>query len=243
MRILLANANTTQGVTDTVVAEARFHAAPGTEIIGATASFGVAIISTDAENAVAGHAMMGLLASHADVDAAVLATSFDTGMAGAQAGMPFPVVGMTTAALHTACCFTRRFGLVTFGAGSRSMYLDLVGNSGLMDRMAGCHTIDLQSGADYARAAERDGALLEAVQALNRDGAGAVLIAGAATAGTARRLQPLVAVPLLDGVACAVRMAEQLAGLRVRPVRPVPLVQTRPPIGLDAALAGLFAAR
>jgi hypothetical protein len=32
MKILLANANTTQAVTDAVVAEARHHAAPDTEI-------------------------------------------------------------------------------------------------------------------------------------------------------------------------------------------------------------------
>ena len=243
MKILLANANTTQAVTDTVVAEARFHAAPGTEIIGATAGFGVAIISTDAENAVAGHAMLGLLAAHPTVDAAVLATSFDTGLAGAQAVMPYPVVGMTAAAIHAACLLARRFGLVTFGAGSRSMYLDLVEASGLGGRMAGCHTIELASAAAYVGATGWDEAVVDAAAGLAAAGAGAVVIAGAATAGASRRLQHRDAVPLQDGIACAVRAAEVLVGLGVHPRPALPLQQSRPPVGLDAPLSALFKVR
>lgn len=124
MRIALVNANTTQAVTDTVVAEARRHAAPGTEIIGVTAAFGVGIVSTEAGNTVAGHAALDALArlaapaTNPAVDAAVLAISFDTALAAAQELMPWPVVGMTAAALHTACLLGPRFGLVTFGSGA-----------------------------------------------------------------------------------------------------------------------------
>lgn len=242
MRILLANANTTQTVTDAVVAEARHHAAPGTEIIGTTAEFGVAIISTDAENAVAGHAMLGLLAAHPDVDAAVLATSFDTGLAAGQAVMPFPVIGMTAAALHTACLITRRFGLITFGGGSRSMYLDLVAWSGLTDRMVGCLTVALESAEAYLDTAQLEQEVLRLATELKQTGAGAVIIAGAATAGMSRRLQHQAPVPLLDGIACGVRMAELAAGLNLRPLPAMPLIQSRVPIGLSAPLTRLLGA-
>ncbi len=238
MKILLANANTTQAVTDAVVAEARHHAAEGTEIIGGTGRFGVAIISTDAENAVAGHAMLDLLAAFPDVDAAVLATSFDTGLAGAQALMPYPVIGMTSAALHTACAMTRRFGLITFGQGSRSMYLDLVAWSGLNERMAGCSTVQLETAAAYLDHARLEQAVLDETSKLAGLGAGAVIVAGAATAGMSRRLQSVAAVPLLDGIACAVRMAETVAGLKPTPA--LPLVQSRRPVGLSEPLTDLL---
>jgi len=45
------------------------------------------------------------------------------------------------------------------------------------------------------------------------DGADVVGICGAAVAGIAARLQPVLAVPLLDGIGCAVRLAEMLADL------------------------------
>lgn len=241
MRVLVANPNMTQSVTDAVVAEARRHAAPGTTIIGATGGFGAAIVSTEAGNAIAGHAALDLLARHVgQVDAAVLAISFDTALQAAQELMPFPVVGMTAAALHTACLVGRRFGLVTFGAGSRQMYLDLVEASGLGRRMAGCETVDLASAVAYLDTAALDGAVLAAAARLHAAGAGSVVVAGAATAGMARRLQPASPVQLLDGIGCAVRLAEMLAGLGVRSAGAAPLATAQLPAGLSPALAALL---
>ena len=242
MRLLVANANTTQAVTDTVVAEARQHAAPGTEIIGATASFGAGVVSTEATNAIAGHAALDLLARHAgQVDAAVLAISFDTALAAAQELMPVPVVGMTEAALHTACLMGPRFGFITFGAGSRAMYLDLVARAGLAPRMTGCETITLATVAEYGNTGTLDAEVQAAVARLAEAGACSVVIAGAATAGMSRRLQRAAPVQLLDGIGCAVRQAELLAAMGARPARAKPLVQDKPPQGLSAPLAALLA--
>ena len=100
MRLLLVNGNTTQAVTDAVCAEARRICAPGTEIEGATASFGADIVTTHAGNAVAAHAVLDVLASHTGrYDAAILAISFDSGLAAARELFPVPVIGMTEAAL------------------------------------------------------------------------------------------------------------------------------------------------
>ena len=94
MRLLVANANTTQAITDACAAAARAAAAPGTEIIPATPRFGPAVISTRAENVIAGHALLDLLAEHAGrVDAVLLAVSHDTALDAARQMMPCPVVG------------------------------------------------------------------------------------------------------------------------------------------------------
>lgn len=243
MRILVANANTTEAVTEAVAAEARKHAAPGTEIILATGAFGVGIVSTEAGNAIAGHAALDMLARHVgQVDAAVLAISFDTALAAAQELMPFPVVGMTAAALHTACLLGRRFGLISFGAGTRWMYADVVAASGLGPRMAGHEVIEMQSATDYFDAGRLDHAVLDAARRLHDAGAASVVISGAAIAGMAARLQARSPVQLLDGVACAVRVAELLVGLRARAASGRPLSNVNPAKGLDAALVRALSA-
>jgi allantoin racemase len=241
MRILVANANTTQSVTDTVCNEARRHAAPGTEIVGCTGRFGMGIVSTEAGNVIAGHAVLELLAEHAGtVDAAVLAISFDTALAAAQGLFPFPVIGMTSAALHTSCLMGPRFGLVTFGRSSRQIYLDLVQASGLAARMAGCITIELESAASYLDTARLDDAVLGAAASLAAAGAASVVISGAAIAGMPARLQPRAAIPLLDGIGCAVRQAELLVGLGVRSRPQAPLANQTAPSGIDPTLARLL---
>jgi allantoin racemase len=116
MKLLLVNGNTTQAVTERVVAEARRCGAPGTEVTGATARFGVSIVSTEAENDISAHGVLDVLSeTYAGHDAAILAISFDTALIGARQIVPIPVIGMTEAALHTACLLRRRFGLISFG--------------------------------------------------------------------------------------------------------------------------------
>jgi allantoin racemase len=68
------------------------------------------------------------------------------------------------------------------------------------------------------------------------------VICGAALAGAARRLQPAALVPLLDGVACAVRQAELLVGLAL-PKPPRRGAGFATPNGLSPALTRLFERR
>jgi allantoin racemase len=216
IKLLLVNGNTTQAVTERVVAEARRCGAPGTEVTGATARFGVSIVSTEAENDIAAHAVLDVLSeTYAGHDAAILAISFDTALIGARQIVPIPVIGMTEAALHTACLLGRRFGLISFGDSSRWMYLDLVRRSGLLERMVALETIELTSTADGAQ----DRLVREASARLVSAGAEAVVVTGAAVAGIAHRLAPRVPVPLVDGIGCAVGQAEYLVrlGLHHRP--------------------------
>ena len=84
--------------------------------------------------------------------------------------------------------------------------------------------------------------MLAATRALAAEGANAVVLAGAALAGFDNRLQAAAPVPLLDGMACGVRMAELLVALRL----PKPgagsyaSIQNRNSIGLSPALAALL---
>ena len=88
-------------------------AAPGTEIVPLTARRGPRVIGTRAENALAAAAVIELLAEHAgSADAALIAISFDTALDGAREAAPFPVVGMTEAALHAAALLGGPIGFI-----------------------------------------------------------------------------------------------------------------------------------
>jgi allantoin racemase len=81
--------------------------------------------------------------------------------------------------------------------------------------MADCVSIEVDSVAAYLEPAALDRLVCDAARALAAERrADVVVICGAAIAGTAARLQPKLTVPLLDGIGCAVRLAEMLIDLK-----------------------------
>jgi len=246
MQILVVNANTSPSVTDIVAAEARRAAAADTEIRAVTGTFGARVITTRTENAIAQHAMVDLMARHhAGCDAAVIAVSFDTGLGAAREMLPVPVVGMTEAALLTACLVGGRFGLVTFGRGSVPLYREVVEGHGLAGRLAAIEPIEAAALDAYGDPEGVQAALgAAALRLVDGHGAEAVILAGAAMAGMARHVQPDVPVPVLDGVDCAVRLAELLARLGLPKPRTGSFAA--PPakelVGVDPAIGALFGA-
>lgn len=210
MRLLIANANTTAAITESCAAAARQAAAPGTDIVPATPRFGAAVISTRAENAIAAHALLELIAEHAgQVDAVVLAVSHDTALDAARQLMPCPVIGMTEAACLTACLLGGRFGLVTFGG--VETYREQVTRLGLAARLSGLRGLSVTPPQALADPDGVGALVLEAASAMAAEGADSIVLGGAGLAGFDRRLQDRAPLPLLDGIACAVRLAETLA--------------------------------
>ncbi|NKE16146.1 aspartate/glutamate racemase family protein [Neoroseomonas oryzicola] len=241
MRLLVANANTTEAITEACATAARAAAAPGTEIIPATPRFGPAVISSRAENVIAGHALLELLAEHAgQVDACLLAVSHDTALEAARQMMPCPVIGMTEAACLVGCMAGGRFGLVTFGG--IETYRELVARHGLSSRLAGLAGVNATPPEAVADPDGVGAKVLAAVADLAAQGADSVVLAGAALAGFDRRLQPSAPVALLDGMACGVRMAEMMVALRLPKPRTGSFAAPagRASIGLSLALEGIL---
>jgi allantoin racemase len=215
MRLLLINGNTTEFVTETAAAEARRSCRADTEILAVTSEFGAAVISTRTEHAIAEHAMVTLAARHAaGCDAAVVVVSYDTGLKALRELLPIPVVGMTEAALLTACMLGGRIGLVALGARVQPIYRELVASYGLDKRIAGWRVREASSVYSPGDTTAIDRMLVEtANEIVAQDGAEAVILLGAVMAGAPRRVQAEVPVPVLDGVACGVRQAELLVEL------------------------------
>ena len=82
MKILIANPNTSTGVTDRLVASGRLVASAGTKLIPMTAPRGVPYIATRAEAAIGSAVMLEMLAEkRGTFDAAVCAAFGDPGSA------------------------------------------------------------------------------------------------------------------------------------------------------------------
>jgi allantoin racemase len=215
MKILLINANTTPAVTERIAAEARRVAAPGTEVLPVTGTFGAPIIGARAEMAVAEHAALDLFARHgAGADAVVIGVSFDVGLRALRELSDVPVVGMTEAACLVACTLGGPFGIVTYGARSAGILREIVAGYGLAGRLAGVHGLDA-SPADMLKDPQALHAQIAGAARglIERDGAEAVILAGAVMAGLPPLIQGQVPCPLVEGVACGIGLAELLVRL------------------------------
>jgi len=244
MKLLLINPNTTQAVTDVVLAAARAGARPGTELQAVTGSFGPVVIGSRAENALAQHSVLQLAAAHAGgCDAVVLAVSLDTGLWACRELLRVPVIGMTEAGLLTGCSVATRIGIVTYGQRMGPLYRELAESYGLSARLAGIATLTVTPQQTFTQPQQVRAAMLAAaLQLVERDGAEAVLLAGAAMATMASALQPEIDVPLLDGIRCAVALAEAHASLRLPRARAGSVSATggRDVCGVSPQLAALF---
>jgi allantoin racemase len=247
MRILVLNANTTEFVTETAAAEARRVASPGTEIVPVTADFGAAIVATRTEHAIAEHAAVMLAARHAPgCDAVVIAVSYDTGLKAVREMLAIPVVGMTEAALLTACMLGGRIGLVSFGRRVWPIYRELIDGYGLSGRIAGSRVLESTSAYRPGDTSELDALVAAtAVELIEKDGAESIVVLGAVMAGTAHRNEDRVAVPVLDGMRCAIPQAELLVrmGTRKPTTGSYAPPGDRATRGLDPALAALLEKR
>jgi Asp/Glu/hydantoin racemase len=244
MRILLLNPNTSVGVTGRMAAVARAVAAPSTEIVPTTAPRGVPYIATRAEALIGAAVALEMLAEAQDgADAVIVAAFGDPGLGGLRELAAVPVIGLAEAAMLTACMLGRRFAIVSFARALGPWYEECVEWHGLRSRLA---AIRLTDAAFASVTSVQDEMADEIVEVANRtvaeDGADVVILAGAPLAGLAGRIADRVPIPLVDGVAAAVRQAETLVCLRPRKAsagsyrRPDP----KPSTGLPPAVARFF---
>jgi allantoin racemase len=211
--LLLINPNTTASITDLVLKTAKRFASKDTALRAVTGAFGPRYIASRVGYAIAGHAAVDALANDKGrKDAVVLACFGDPGLAALKEIAKVPVVGMAEASIQQACTIGQRFSIVTGGERWKPMLQEFVASHGLASRLASVRTV-APTGADIARNPKAALALLaKGCQACVReDRADVVILGGAGLAGLATKLKEAVDVPLLDGVACAISMAESLA--------------------------------
>lgn len=221
MKLLIVNPNISETVTALIQAEARGSASPDTLITMATARFGMAYIETRFEALVGGYATACVAAEHAgNFDGLVVAAFGDPGLAGLKELFDVPVVGMTEAALASACLLGQRFSIIAISHRIEAWYSECVAGNGLTSRLASIRSLDCV--LQHIDTIQQDHATrLEALclQAVREDGADVIIVAGAPLAGLARTLREKIPVPVVDGVSSAVRHCESLVSLQIRSAR------------------------
>ncbi|HXT78879.1 MAG TPA: aspartate/glutamate racemase family protein [Acetobacteraceae bacterium] len=240
MKLLLINPNVTDAITQQMAAEARRAASAGTEILAVTAAFGTQYIANRAEAAIAGHAVLDALAAHAAGCGAAIVSAFgDPGLAAAREFTDIPVLGIAESAMLTAWMLGRRYAIVCLTPRLRRWYIECAQEHGLDGRLVAVRALDTPV-PDITQAKDRfrDRLLAECRHAIEEDEAEVIIFGGGPIAGLAREVAAEIPVPTLDGVSCAVRLAEALVGLNPRPptrgsfARPEP----KPAKGLSPAL-------
>ncbi|RUM08187.1 aspartate/glutamate racemase family protein [Rhizobium chutanense] len=215
MRILIVNPNTTASMTEKAATAARAVAAAGTEIVAATSRMGPVSIEGHYDGALAIPGLLSELKERQSegYDAAVIACFDDTGLEAARSFADVPILGLCESAVVTAGFLAQRFTVVTTLERSRVLIDNLVRRYGMGERakvrasdIPVLELEDAASGAIGKLRAEIERALLE-------DGAEAIVLGCAGMTDLARKLQEIYGVPVVDGVAAAVKQAEALVSL------------------------------
>ncbi len=213
MKLLVINPNISQDVTRLIESEAGRSIQPDTRLTMATAPFGVAYIETRAEALIGGYATLQIAAEqYRDHDAIVVAAFGDPGLGALREIMPIPVVGMTEAALVSACMQGGRFSVIAISQRIQAWYRECIAAHGLDGRLASIRALD-EPLQHIGRVQENQGERLVELgrQAVEQDGADTLILAGAPLAGLARSVAHRMSVPVLDGVTCAVTQAQAMA--------------------------------
>jgi Asp/Glu/hydantoin racemase len=216
MRLLIVNPNTSADVTARMLEAARGAAGAGVEFLAATAPRGLPYISSRAEAQIGGAVALEMLAdAEPELDAAILAAFGDPGLFGAKELFDFPIVGVSEAAMLTACLLGGRFLIVTFTPALCGWFRDCVAMHGLEARCAGVAALDRPFNA-LGEVQDRNGEALIAFAAAEARAmdAASVIFGGAPLAGLAARAREMLAVPVVDPIAAAVKQAEALVALR-----------------------------
>ena len=212
MQILLVNPNTTASMTATAADAARRVAAAGTEIVAATSSMGPVSIEGYYDEALAVPGLLLEIArgEKAGAQAAIIACFDDTGLDAARALATIPVIGICEAALASVSFIAQRVTIVTTMERSRLPLEHLVHRYGMAGRAkvraADIPVLSLEDPHSNARDRLRN----EIAAALREDKAEAIVLGCAGMADLTAELRREFGVPVVDGVAAAVKQAEAL---------------------------------
>ena len=208
MKILAVNVNTTAAMTEQIADAARAVVREGTEIVGVTPRVGAESVEGNFESYLCAVAVMDSVAPYPDAFDAVIQCGFgEHGVEGLREIVDVPVVDMTEAAAHFAMLLGNRFTIVT--TLDRAVPL-------IEERLLSCANVRSTSLSvleleDQERA--KDAIREQARIALLEDHAEVIVLGCGGMAGLDRELTEQLNVPVVEGVACAALLAQDLVDL------------------------------
>jgi len=210
-RITVINPNTSAELTATITKAAQAVAGAGVSLTGVHPAAGVPSVESHAEEAIAAVGVIEQVRAHqAGTDAFVIACFGDTGVPAAREIATCPVVGMTEAALQTACLVAHRFVVITLPARTIAHSDRVVRALGLEHRCT-VTAVDVAVADLVAGSTHLLDAFDEAARAADR--AEAVILGCAGLADLIDPLSDRLGVPVIDGIAAGVGIAAGLVAM------------------------------
>ena len=219
MRILFINPNTSPDFTERIQKITEQYALPTTEVTAMNPGSGPRSIESIYDELLSAPGTLELAIAELDnFDAFVIACYSDHPTVYALREITDkPVVGIAEASMYIACLLGYKFSVVTTNDEWQPLLWDAVHHYGLSSRCAsirptGMAVLALESGGDdtYSQ-------ILEAArQAIEHDRAEVICLGCAGMAGLDKRLEAVLGVPVVDGVASALKLLEGLVGYGLR---------------------------
>jgi allantoin racemase len=214
VQLMVINPNTTAEMTAVIGRCARAVVGPGTVVEAVNPAMGPASIESHYDEALA---VPGLLAEIARGEATgaqgyVIACFGDPGLDAARELATGPVVGIAEAAMRTASYLGRGFSVVTTLGRTCGRARDLaehygMGRTCLAVRACEIPVLELETPGAAAAITE------ECRRAVAEDGADAIVLGCAGMAELCAHISGEIGVPVVDGVAAAIRTVESLVAL------------------------------
>jgi allantoin racemase len=214
MKILVLNPNTTQGFTEAIRTTAMQAKSSGTDIVCLNPIAGSPSIESDYDELLSVVPCLDVIIPRKDdFDALVIACYGNHPLIqAAREILKQPVVGIMEAALHLACMVGYSFSVITSGDRAVTMFWRGIRALGLDSRCASVrstHTPVLALEGER-KMEVRELILKEAKQAVEEDVAEVISLGCAGMAGLAEEMTRKLDVPVVDGVAAGVKVAEAL---------------------------------
>ncbi|MFZ1481203.1 MAG: aspartate/glutamate racemase family protein, partial [Paracoccaceae bacterium] len=210
----------TATMTAKIGAAAQAAASTGTEILAVNPTGTPVSIEGYYDEAMSVPGMLNLIRTTPDFDAVIVACFDDTGLDAARCLTDRPVIGIGEAAYHFASMLANKFSVVTTLARSVPALEHNLHRYGMAARCARVRSSEVavleleHAGSD---ACNRISAEID--RAMTEDRAEAIVLGCAGMADLAGRLATQHGLPVLDGVSCAVKLAEAMVSLGLRTSR------------------------
>jgi allantoin racemase len=220
MRILFVNPNTSEEFTRRIQSVANRYALPGTTVVARNPASGPRSIECVYDEILSSPGTLELVISEIDQsDAVAIACYSDHPTIYALREITDkPVIGIAEASMYMACMLGHKFSVVTTNREWEPLLWDAVRRYGLAERCASVRTTGMPVLALESATPEETYALIltAARQAIEMDGAEVICLGCAGMAGLDKQLEGELAVPVVDGVASALKLLEGMVAYGVK---------------------------
>lgn len=217
MKIKVINPNTTQKMTTRIEEAAKSVARNDTEILATSPEMGPVTIESyyDDHLSIPGVLDEVRKGEAEGVDAFIIACYADSGLQAAREVTTRPVVGIAEASLYMTAMLAARFSIVTILPRMKVLLENLTRDYGMEYRLNSIRTLPSMDVAALGKDPNATMELLkeESRKAVQEDNAEAIILGGSGMVEFADELEKELGVPVIDGVAAAVKFAEAIVDL------------------------------